>query len=384
LHSPLVSSTRFVGDAVNNPDEPPPTKTPPVKGSFLRRHGLKTVVSILLAVAFGWVLKRGGLPLLPPRSAMAQVRWNLVALHIAILCTMHYVRAIRWRHLLRPIAPEIESRRVLAASWIGFAAILILPLRAGEVVRPYLIRDGKKVGMSAALGTMGAERVTDGLFVTAVLAFALLFVPRLDPLPKSFGDLNIPVSAIPRAGYIALAVFVAAFIAMALFYFRRDFARRLVSATIGRISPRIGDRMASIVEGIADGLHFLGGKKYALPFLSETALYWAMNAVGMWVLGLACGLPMTFGHACAVMGVLAVGILLPAGPGLFGAFQASTYGALAMFFGRDMVTGQGAAYVFLLYAIGFVWHVLSAVIATFIDPRMRPGSGSMGLAEKVT
>lgn len=374
MPSPLASSTALEPVASDRT----PLKTPPASSasagapprSFLRRHGVKTAFSIAIALAFAWVLKRGGLPLLPPRAAFSQVRWGLYALHVGILVVLHVFRAIRWRHLLHPLAPDVSNRRVLAASWIGFTAILLLPLRMGEFVRPYLIRDGKKVTMSAALGTMGAERVIDGLIVTLVLAGALVFVPRLDPLPQSFGDLKIPVAAIPAAGYFALGVFVVAFTAMAVFYFARDFARRMVSATIGRMNKRLGDRLAQIVEGIASGLHFLSGPRHALPFLGETLIYWGLNAVMMWILGIACGLPMAFGQACAVMGVLAVGILVPAGPGLFGAFQAATYGALAMFYAPMVVTSAGAVYVFLLYATQFVFNLLTAAFGAAIDPAM--------------
>jgi glycosyltransferase 2 family protein len=336
--------------------------------SLVRRHGIKALVSIVIAVAFAWVLLRAGLPIVPNSAAMARVRWPLVAAHAAILFCVHFVRAIRWRHLLRPIAPDIRRRRVMAASWIGFTAILMLPLRAGEFVRPWLIRDRKQITFSAALGTLGAERVIDGFVVTLVLAGALIFVPRLDPLPQTFGDLKIPVAAIPAAGYIALAVFTAAFIAMALFYFARSFSQRLVKATIGRISPKLGDKLAGIVSGLADGLHFLANPRHGIPFIGETLFYWGLNATGMWVLGLGCGLDMTFGHACAVMGVLAIGILVPAGPGLFGAFQASTYGALAMFFAPSTVVREGAAYVFLLYVVQFVWHIVAAGIGVVFDP----------------
>lgn len=367
--------------AVSDPDLSAPPSSVPLsevlapkglapgsRGSFWRRHRVKTITSLIIAAAFAITLRRGGLPLLPPRTVWSLVDFRWVGVHFLCLLTVHFLRALRWRHLLRPIAPGVRRRTVLAASWIGFTAILLLPLRAGEVVRPWLIRDGKRVTMSSALGTMGAERVIDGLVVTLVLAGALGLVPRLSPLPDHVGNLQVPVAAIPAAGYVALFVFVAAFGAMAVFYFARDFARRLTKATVGLVSPRLADRLAGIVEGIAEGLHFLSGPRHAVPFMLETTAYWTLNALGMWALGIACGLPMTFGHACAVMGVLAVGILVPAGPGLFGAFQVSTYGALAMFFAPEVVTHQGAAYVFLLYVVQFVWHLVAAAIAFAIDP----------------
>lgn len=347
---------------------------PPITWTrILQRHGLKILVSIVIALAFIWALRRGGLPILPSRVLFASVRWEWVALHVLLLMGVHTIRAARLRHLLYPLDSSIKISRVFYASWIGFFAILMLPLRAGEVVRPYLIRDRKNISMSAALGTMGAERVIDGLIVTLVLAFALFFVPRLDPLPSSFGNLKIPVAAIPTAGYMSLILFVGAFIAMTFFYVAHDFAQKLVMLTLGRIHQGLGKKVGRILEGIANGLHFLAGPRYAIPFLIETLAYWILNALGMWALGIGCGLSMNFGHACAVMGVLAVGILVPAGPGLFGAFQAATYGALAMYFSPTIVTDQGAVYVFLLYIIQFIWHILAAIIALRFKPKSAVG-----------
>lgn len=45
--------------------------------------------------------------------------------------------------------------------------------------------DGKRVTMSSALGTMGAERVIDGLIVTLVLAGALGLVPASRRCPTT-------------------------------------------------------------------------------------------------------------------------------------------------------------------------------------------------------
>lgn len=356
---------------------------PSMMRSLLRRHGMKAVVSLVIAFAFAWVLLRAGLPIVPDRRAFARTNWTLVGAHTAILMTMHFFRAYRWRHLLRPLNPEISTRRIISASWLGFTGILLLPLRAGEFVRPWLIRDRNKISFSAALGTMGAERVIDGLMVTGVLGVALVMVPRLDPLPKTFGDLKIPVAAIPAAGYAALFLFVALFVAMAVFYFAREFSKKVIHVTIGRISPKLGEKVASVVGGLAEGLHFLASGKHGVPFIAETFFYWMLNGLGIWVLGLASGLPFHFGHACAVMGVVAVGILVPAGPGLFGAFQASSYGALAMYFAPSTITWEGAVFVFLFYVVQFVWHLVASGIAVAIDPAVLKNDDLEELAEPV-
>ena len=35
---------------------------------------------------------------------------------------------------------DVPTHKLLSVSWIGFAAILVMPFRIGEFVRPYMIR----------------------------------------------------------------------------------------------------------------------------------------------------------------------------------------------------------------------------------------------------
>ena len=141
---------------------------------------------------------------------------------------------------------------------------------------------------------------------------------------------------------------------------------------VGAVSPRLAERLARMVGDLADGLRSLPDPKLMAPFLLQTAIYWGVNGLGMWFLGWGCGLPMTPGQGFSVMGVLAMGILLPSGPGLFGVFQLSVFLALRMYFPQETVVGVGAAYVFIMYASQFVFQTLTGLGALWfghIDPR---------------
>jgi hypothetical protein len=356
-------------------DEPPARvgegvdsrSAPPTQVGFWRKHGLKLAVSIVVAAAFVWTFRRGGLPLIPPSAALQKVELSTYVEYVAILITVHLIRATRWRHLLTPIA-EIPLRRVVAVSWIGFLAILIMPLRAGEFVRPYLIRQKGKISVAAATGTIGAERIIDGLFLTLLLGLCMQIAHPLSPLPDHIGKLQIPVGAVPAYAYISLAGFLSAFALMGLFYWRPVIGHKVVEKPLGLISPRIAAKAGDFVARTVDGLKFLPNLRHFGPFLIETALYWGINGVGMWLLARGCGIEaITIPQAFVVMGVLGVGILVPAGPGLFGAFQASTYAGLAMYFRDDVILGAGSVFVFLLYVIQIVWHVLTASFFLLID-----------------
>jgi uncharacterized protein (TIRG00374 family) len=339
---------------------------------FFRRHAAKLLASVIITVGIIFTLQKGGLTLVPEGGDFAHVRWVAIPAYLGTLVVMSYFRAVRWRFLLRSFA-DVPRRRVLAVSWIGFAAILLMPFRIGEIVRPYMLREKGKVSMSSATGTVVAERVVDGLYLSIVLAIALLFIPTIDPLPATVIGLPVSVQQVRTSGFVMLGIFTAAFITIAVFYFARNWARTMTLAVFGVVSRRLGEKLAETAEKLAHGLHFLGRGRDAGGFLVETTLYWGLNAFGMWILAWGCGVvhadgtPITFGEACALMGMLGCTILIPGPPGLLGVFQAGIYAGMTMYFPTSVVTGGGAAYVFLLYALQLVWTLVSAGFFLAID-----------------
>lgn len=335
--------------------------------SWVRRNALKLAGSIVTGLCLAWLLRAGGLPVVPGANAFNAVNWNGVGLFALIWMFVLFVRSARWHFLIAPIE-KVPFRSVLTVSFIGLGALVLLPLRTGELVRPALIRAHGNLSGWAAAGTIAAERVIDGLFLSSLLFFALRFSTPVDPMPDHIGSLPVPVAAVPSAAYAALAVFAAAFVTMGLFYWRRHFARSLTQRVIGIVSPRLGDRVASLVEHVSDGLSFLPRLRYAGPFILCTAAYWLANCAGIYVLLHACGLESaSLAQSMAVLGILALGILTPNAPGLFGTFQLSLYAGLAMFFPAEQVVGPGAVFVFLLYVMQLGITLVVAGAALVVD-----------------
>lgn len=354
---------------------------------FLRKNAIKLIASVVITAGILFTLQKGGLSLVPKDGDFAHVKWIVVPAYFATLGVMSYFRAVRWRFLLRSFA-EVPRRRVLAVSWIGFAAILLMPFRLGELVRPYMLREKGKLSMSSVTGTVVAERVVDGLFLSTVLAVALIFVPTIDPLPAKVVGLPISVHQVRTSGFVMLGVFTTAFVTIAVFYFARAWARKMTLAVFGIVSKKLGEKLAGMASSLAHGLHFLGSGRDAGGFLVETALYWGINAAGMWLLAWGCGVvhgdgsPITFGESCALMGMLGCTILIPGPPGLLGVFQAGIYAGMTMYFPESVVTSAGSAYVFLLYAMQLIWTVGAAGFFLVVDRKaLRSLANAPGLGE---
>ena len=301
------------------------------KPGFWGRHGLKLLLSALIGAGFYWVLYAGGLPLVPSREALAGVSWLAVLGYVSCWCGVHLLRAARWYFLLAPLGP-VRPRHVLTVTSIGFAAVLLLPLRTGEVVRPLMITRRTRLSAWAATGTVAAERVIDGLVMSVILFLALQLTRPLEPPPDHIGDLPVPARLVPELAYSALGLFGAVFLVMAAFYWRRSWVQRAIELCFGLVSKRFAAWVSARIALVASGLEFLPKPAYMAPFLIMTLAYWGLNAFGSWLLASGVGLTdLGYGEACVLMGVLALGILAPTAPGFFGSFQIAVYAGLSCF-----------------------------------------------------
>ncbi|MBX7197476.1 MAG: flippase-like domain-containing protein [Sandaracinaceae bacterium] len=336
----------------------PPSGSPPRETTTLWRSlAPKLALSLVLGALFAFLVSRGGVPLLPPAEAFAHVRWELVALYVLILLATHFFRASRWRFLAAPIK-DVPFAESVFINWIGFFAIFALPLRLGEFARPALSKMRQGIAVSVGLGTVAVERVLDGLVTSLCVVWGLAFLPRLaseDPV----------VESLPYYGWMAVALFTAALSGLVLFLWQRELAVKLIELTFGLVSKKLASNVAGKVSGIADGVRSIAHLRLAAGFVGETLLYWALNAFGMWVLAIGCGLDLGLGQAFAVMGILAIGVLLPAGPGMFGNFQLAISVALKLFFPESTVATQGAVYILLLYVVQASLITLAGVLPLY-------------------
>ena len=326
----------------------------------------RLVASLVIAAGFVWLFRRGGLPLIPPRSAFERLAPWAVPVYAALIAIGLWFRVHRWVYLLRPIAPEASARRVVGVGFVGVAAILFAPLRLGEAARPYLLARDGKISFFQGLGAAGAERVVDGLVLTIVSAAAMALATPVSPLPNRLGDIKVPVSAVPHAIYVALLVFVSAFAALIVFYGARDDAHRFTQRLLGRLSTRLANFVTDTLERLADGLKVLASPHDRLHFFGETLLYWACTYLATWGLMRGSGIPGSFAEACVSLGVLGLGAIIPAGPGFFGTYQIATYTGLALFFPQSTVVSSGAAMVFISYATQLVLTALAGALGFWL------------------
>ena len=273
--------------------------------------------------------------------------------YVGLLVVVHLCRSLRWNHLLAPLGVKIPAGPLLAISSVGFMAILALPVRLGEFVRPALLRK-HGVSASAALGTVAVERIVDGLLIS-MFVFGALFALRGPQAP----------SWMMPAAYGALALFGGALLFVV-------FAMRRPAATVRfclklSLLPKLAPRFAAIVEGklieMIRGLDVLKEMNHLGAFLVWSIVYWTANGLGVYVLARGFGLDLSVIGAFATMGVVGVGITLPNAPGLMGQFQAFTMAGLSLYLGAEALDKHSAMYATAFafanvhYGLQVIWYI---------------------------
>ncbi len=296
------------------------------------------------------------------RAAFAEADYLWLLPFLGAMAGVEFFRAWRWRFLLEPIAPELPSTwRMLTVAWVGFAAIIALPLRLGEVVRPYLIsdprgREGPRLRMSAALGTIAVERVVDGLLVTFFL-FAVFASLRWQGRGASW---------MMGLGWTALAVFggALAFLVGALLWpkaaVRWALRLSLLDALARTGRPRlvwIRDKVRYVLEGLVAGFSAVREPRLLGAYVGVSFVYWVFNGLSFYFAARAFHLGLGPVEGLAVCSVVAMGITLPAGPGLVGNFHEFGRLGLSLYLPKQVVTGAGMAYIVLLHGLQLVWYV---------------------------
>jgi uncharacterized protein (TIRG00374 family) len=228
-------------------------------------------------------------------------------------------------------------------------AILALPARLGEFVRPALIRKRGEVSASAALGTIAVERVVDGLMIS-LFVFVTFFLHRDSEFARPW---------MMKTAWAALAIFAAALVFLA---FALKWPERTVRFSVGmtmarRFSPRFADLLEEKLLSMISGFLVLKDWRNLAQFVFWSALYWGANGVSLWVLAIAFDLQLPLVGAFATMGIIAVGIILPNSPGLVGQYQWLCVLGLSLYMPEVAAKADGLAFAIVLHGLQVIWYI---------------------------
>jgi hypothetical protein len=272
------------------------------------------------------------------------MQWNWVAVAVLIEFAVYFMDAWRWQALLKPVG-DPSFGMCLQAVFVGVLANDILPAKAGEVVRCFLLSYETEVPLPLSITSDLIIRIMDGLWIPIVYLIITLQIPT-----------HVEVS---RGMWVFTAGAVAVALVLLFALFRRQHAHHFVRTK----------SWAARFRHLLDEIHRLGRWPELRAAMLISGLYWLMQVLAVWALTRADRFDLGLSAAAFLLVVKSVLTLIPNAPANMGAYQA----AVVYAFGFLLVERANAqafaeimfAFLTLPVAVGGALAVVSADIDIF-------------------
>jgi uncharacterized protein (TIRG00374 family) len=284
--------------------------------------------------------------------------WPL-ALGVVLASLTFVLRLVRWRLLLRDVdGLPLQAWPLWHATAIGFMANNLLPFRAGELVRVLAATKLSGARFTAAMSSIAVERIFDALTVVGLLGAGLLFSDL--PAGVVVGGVSLARAA-QVAGLLSIAALLGAVAVVAFPLAAERLVRRLLPA------GAFAERIVELIEGVRHGLASLRSPGLLTGVVFWSLAHWLLNAAALWVSFFAFGIPVGFGGALVLQGVLAIGVSVQLTPGFVGQFEAAIVAALALYgISNQIASSYAIAYhgaTFLPITLAGAWSLARTPVA---------------------
>jgi uncharacterized membrane protein YbhN (UPF0104 family) len=237
-----------------------------------------------------------------------RMSWQWVVFAVGSDICVYLMQSWRWMLILKPVE-NISFWTSIRAIYIGLFANEVLPLRAGELIRCFLMTRWSSIPLSVSFASALIERIFDGVWLMACFFVTL----RLAKLP----------AVLERGGYVLgmLIIVAALFIGLGMFA-----KRQAVTHLFGFSFPKWFDTLV-------EDLHLIGHSRYlyfaflvsgGFMFAQILPIYGVIRAYGVDVHSATA-------TAFAMMVLLRLSSVVPQAPGNLGLFQGIAFETLKMF-----------------------------------------------------
>jgi uncharacterized protein (TIRG00374 family) len=257
----------------------------------------------------------------------------------------HWLRALRWKLLLKPLDIHPSTTNTTLSVLIGYLVNLLLP-RMGEVAKCTVLARYEHVPADKMVGTILAERAFDVfcLVLVTLAAFALQADVIGDYASSIFGKL-----AAKRVFFIGALTAFAFLILFLIFLVRRHKQSKIVQFIIG------------MKDGVSSILKMKDRGRFLFYTICIWTLYWSQVILGFWSIPATEHLGMLSGLVVLIFGSVGM-IVTPGGLGAYPALIAE----ILFFYGIDDADGKAFGWVSWAAQTGIV--LILGVIALIILP----------------
>ncbi len=276
-------------------------------------------------------------------NAFSRVDYAYLALAIVPFLVNLLVKVPRWGLLFGADQPKWDT--LFGAMNVGYAVNSLVPVRLGELVRAYWIRDRTGLGMVRTLSTIAVERITDGV---AVLLLLFVTAPTVAFPGKLLGP-AITVGVVLLVAMTGIVVLV----------YTSTRENHPLSRLLDRLEHGRGGVIARALRQAITGLGALRHRRALSLLLLYTVLIWASNSLLLWLVLRAFHIEVPLTAGVLITAVLNLGMAVPSSPGYVGVFDYLMVLMLALY---HVAKTPAVAASLAFHAIAFVPVTIIGII----------------------
>jgi glycosyltransferase 2 family protein len=316
-----------------------------------------------LGVAFGalyYTLRNVSIEELTTSLKEAELIYILPGLMLIVLS--YVTRAYRWQALLRPFK-QIPVKEIYSPLMIGFMGT-VLPARAGEFLRAYVVGKKHNITFSGAFSTIIVERLFDlvclmGMFVWVFVFNAEMFEPNL-----TFSGISVQSMAL-GFGRVCFILVCGLLAFMFMLAWQEEKVKSWISWFIRPLSEKWREKIIYMVGEFALGCQVIKDKKALMQITLFSVLTWALIVALYYPFYFAFDLQTKSLDSLLILTVMVCILItvLPT-PGFLGSYNAGVMIALHEIMGEAEVTAVSFGMVawassFLVIFVSGIYFILN-------------------------
>jgi hypothetical protein len=267
------------------------------------------------------------------REAFSGADYLLAVAGVPIYFVGYWLRTLRWRYLLRPIA-DVKTVRLYPVVLIGLMTNNVAPMRIGELVRAFLVGERESMSKSTALGTIAVDRTFDGLTLVAVLGVV-----------TALADTDAGRQSL---GIGAALLFVAGTAVLAGLAFSPVMVRGLLLRFASFLPRRLAAKAEEMLDAFLSGLAALRNPRVLAIAACVSLASWLVEATMYYVVGEAFHLGVGFEVYLIIAAAANLALSIFASPGGVGPFELATREVLVLY---SVSSAAASAYAIALHAL---------------------------------
>jgi len=346
-----------------------------------KRVFLLTIGVLISLAALYWFVKKIEDPS-RLYQALREADYRLVLLAAVFnFCSFYFIRSHRWQLFLRPIK-HVSYWHVFRASCIGFMTSNLLPLRPGEIIRPYVLHRLSGISFGKTLGTaIGLERPFDylGLTVLVLITWPLLPKQVVTDRPVASGSAIVQpaesvqaavetadagsvsssdaqktqstYSAFRKGGWILVGAMTVGVTVMLLIGRFPDFFTGAAGKLLFFLPIGLRGKVVDFIGSFTQAMTFMKRPGLVLLAALESVVIWTCVALSHYMLIIAFRLDLPLRASFFCMIAICWAITVPQAPGFLGVFSGAALLSVNVFGAR----GDNAwAFAAMIWAVSIL------------------------------